>query len=77
MEIFTKLKQILDNLYTNFKTIVGPIAVLAVAICAIKIIMAENDRSVQSAKTWLIGIIIGLIIFYLAPTIVSTFSALS
>lgn len=77
MEVFNQLKLIFENLYNNFKTIVGPIAILAVAICSIKIIIAENDRSVQSAKNWLIGIIIGLIIFYLAPAIVSTFSALS
>ena len=76
MDVFNQLKTILDSLYENFKMIVGPIAVLSIAICSICIIKADNDRSVTNAKNWMLAIIVGLILFYLAPAIVETFSAL-
>lgn len=73
--VFTQLKDLFKSLYENLGTIVGPIAILAVAICAVKIIMADNAREVQTAKSWLIGIVIGILLFYLAPTLVEAFQA--
>lgn len=77
MEFFTNLANLLNQFRQAMGTIVGPIAILCVAFCAIKIIMADNPREVQTAKSWLIGIIIGVILFYFAPSLINSISALA
>ena len=74
MEFFTHLANLLEQIQESMGTIVGPIAVICVAICAIKIIIADNPREIQSAKAWLIAIIVGVILFYGAPSLIKSIS---
>ena len=77
MEFFTNLADLITQFRNGMASIVGPIAILCVAFCAIKIIMADNPRELQTAKSWLIGIVIGVILFYFAPSLIDSISALA
>ena len=76
-EFFQKLADLLTNFKDAMGTIVVPLGALAVAFCAFKIIQCSNDRDVSSAKSWLIVIIIGVLLFYFAEDLISSFASLA
>lgn len=59
----------LDKVYDILKTIVIPIAVVACAICGIKIIWG-NQKSAEEGKSALVRIVLGLAFLFLAPLLV-------
>ena len=48
------------------------VAIVCVAICAFKILIASNQNEVGSAKKWLIGILVAVVLFYFAPVLINT-----
>ena len=56
-----------------FGSIIRPLAIISIAICGLVLITAPDPRSVEQAKSWLKYVVIGLLIFYLAPAIITTF----
>ena len=77
MTVFTKAAELLTALYSDLSAVITAVAVLCIAICAIKWVVASDPGSVKSAKTWLFSIITGLAIFHLAGLIVDTVSQLA
>lgn len=60
----------MGEIYGIVTAIVVPIAVVALAVCAIKILWG-NQRSAEEAKSTAIKIVIAIAIVYLAPLIIS------
>ena len=46
------------------------LAVIGCIVCGIKLIAADDPKQVQSAKTWLISIVVGYALIILARTLV-------
>lgn len=72
-DIASEINQGLKRVYMILLSIVGPIAVIAVAICAIRMIWG-NQQSAEQAKKDLIKIVIALALIFLAPWLVDTVS---
>lgn len=72
--ITAPIKAGLSEVYTLLTAIVLPIAVIVIAICAIKIIWG-NQRSAEEGKSAIIRIVVALALVYLAPLLVSTISS--
>ena len=71
-----KASSLLKTFYGYAKTIALPLAILAIGICAMKLILADNPSETSKAKTWLITIIVALCLLFLADPIVTTISNL-
>lgn len=69
---FTALGKIVTEFRTGFGNIFLPVAIVCVAICAFKILIASNQNEVGSAKKWLIGILVAVVLFYFAPVLINT-----
>ena len=74
---FTKLATVLRNFKASMGTIIVPLAALAAAFCAVQIIIADNPREVQTAKSWLLGIVVGVLLFYFAGDLIQAFADLA
>lgn len=72
-DIAHEINQGLKRVYTILLSIVGPIAVIAVAVCAIRMIWG-NQQSAEQAKKDLIKIVVALALIFLAPWLVETVS---
>lgn len=77
MTVFSKAAELLSTLYGDLSAVITAAAVLCIAICAIKWVVASDPASVKSARTWLFSIITGLAVFHLARLIVDTVSHLA
>ena len=77
MTVFSKAAELLSALYSDLSAVITAAAVLCIAICAIKWVIASDPASVKNAKTWLFSIITGLAVFHLARLIVDTVSQLA
>ena len=73
-QISTQINSGLKKVYTIITAIVLPIAAIAAAICAIKMIWGDQ-RSAETAKATLIRIVIGVALVYLAPFLVEQVSS--
>lgn len=71
-DFFTALGKIVTEFRTGFGNIFLPVAIVCVAICAFKILIASNQNEVGSAKKWLIGILVAVVLFYFAPVLINT-----
>lgn len=71
-DFFTALGKIVTEFRTGFGIIFLPVAIVCVAICAFKILIASNQNEVGSAKKWLIGILVAVVLFYFAPVLINT-----
>lgn len=74
---FSKLAQVLRNFKASMATIIVPLGALAAGICAVRIMIADNKQEVASAKSWLIGIVIGVLLFYFAGELIQAFADLA
>lgn len=72
-DIAHEINQGLKRVYMILLSIVGPIAVIAVAVCAIRMIWG-NQQSAEQAKKDLIKIVVALALIFLAPWLVETVS---
>ena len=75
-DVFDRIAAVLDAFYDRLLTVAVPLAILAIAFCAFKMFLASDPQSVKSAKNWLITIGIGLLIFLIAPAVVSTIQSI-
>ena len=71
-DAFEKAQALLQEIYSKLGILVGTMGGLAIAVCAAKLLWASDPQSVKMAKTWLIWIVIGLVLFFSAGLIVST-----
>ena len=72
-QLTSPIKQGLSEVYSLMTAIVLPIAVIVLAICAIKIIWG-NTKSAEEGKATIVRVIIALALIYLAPLLISTVS---
>lgn len=61
----------LEQVYNILTAVILPIGVIALAVCAIKMIWG-NERSAEAGKSALIRIVIALALIFLAPLLVKT-----
>lgn len=66
----SQISSLLTSIYDAIKTLVTPIALIAMGACGIIWIISSDMQSVAQAKKWLLRIGIGLIIVYMAGAIV-------
>lgn len=59
------------SVFIKIRSIVTVVAIVAMALSGLKLIMSENPREVQIARTWLISIFVGLVLFWFIPTFFS------
>lgn len=71
-DVVDKTRTVLENIMTKVKGIATPVAVLAAIFCGVKLLVASDPQSVKSAKSWLLTIVIGLLVIYLADPLVTT-----
>lgn len=71
-DVVTKTTNVINSIIEKVKAIATPVAVLAAIFCGIKLLIASDPGSVKSAKTWLLTIVIGLLVIYLASPLVNT-----
>lgn len=76
-EFFQKVGNILTTFRTSTQAVLIPLAALCIAICAFKIIVADNQQETSRAKSWLIGIIIGMALWFFAPVLANTIATLA
>lgn len=60
-----------DSIFSQVRTVVTIVAVVAMALAGLRLITSENPRDAQIAKTWIISIIGGLVLFWIIPLIFS------
>ena len=72
---FSALGKIVTEFRTGFGNIFLPVAIVCVAICAFKILIASNQNEVGSAKKWLISILVAVVLFYFAPVLINTIAS--
>jgi len=66
----SQISALLTSIYDAIKTLVTPIALIAMGACGIIWIISSDMQSVAQAKKWLLRIGIGLIIVYMAGAII-------
>lgn len=71
-DIVSSVNSVLNDIMTKTKSIATPVAVICGVFCGIKLLIASDPQSVKSAKSWLITIVIGLLVIYLAGPLVNT-----
>lgn len=69
--IGTEVGNKFDELYGQVKAFATPAATFAIAVCAVYLVFGSDPSWIKKAKSWGIAIFFGLLILYLAPTIVS------
>ncbi len=72
---FQALAKIILNVYYSSRFLIGAIAILCLGICGFKYVRADNQQEVSKVKNWAIGIIIGLVIFFAAPFVITTLNS--
>lgn len=70
-DMFSSVVTFIDDLTSSVKALVTPIAVLAMIICGIMWIGSSEPSTSSKAKSWLIRILIGLAIVYLADVVIA------
>ncbi len=73
--LFQALAKVIMDIYYNSRYLLGAIAILCLGICAFKYVRADNQQEVAKVKNWAIGIIVGMVIYFLAPFVVRTISS--
>jgi len=66
----SQISALLTSIYDAIKTLVTPIALIAMGACGIIWIISSDMQSVAQAKKWLLRIGVGLIIVYMAGAII-------
>lgn len=61
----------LGQIYSILTAVILPVSVIALAVCALKMVYGD-EKSAENAKSALIRIIIAVILIYLAPLIINT-----
>lgn len=69
--MFGSVVKLIENLTSSVMQLVTPIAVLSMVICGIMWVGSSDPQTSSKAKSWLIRILIGMAIVYLANTVVS------
>ena len=69
---FDGVTKVAQTLYKDLRVVVTAAGILSAAFCAIKIIIASDKAQVAQAKSWLIAIVVGVVLFYLAPALVNS-----
>lgn len=72
--MFSSVVTLINGLTSSVKTLVTPVAILAMVICGIMWVSSSEPQTASKAKSWCIRIFIGLAIVYLASTVISTIS---
>ena len=67
--IITKVSEGASSIWTILVGIVGPIAGIALAVCAVKILWG-GQKAAEEAKSTAVRIVIGVAIVLLAPTLI-------
>lgn len=76
-EFFQKVGNMLTSFRESTQAIVIPLGALCIAFCAFQIISAGNTQETSRAKSWLIGIVIGMALWFFAPTLAATIASLA
>ena len=67
LELFDKLAGIIKDIYFGSRFLIGSIAVFYLGICGYRYMRAENEQEVNKTKQWMLGICIGLALYFTAP----------
>lgn len=67
----TTLTNILSTLETALKSIVTPIAGVALIFCFIMMLVSQNQKKVESYRSWCITIVICIVAIYAVPFIIN------
>lgn len=60
------------ELFYTVRSIATPAAIVALAFCGIRWIMASDPKTADVAKTWLLAILGGVALFWLVPALVDS-----
>ena len=71
-DIFDAVGDKFKSIYTSIGVVVTSLAGVALAICAFRWILGTDPTSVRMAKQWMLNIIIGLAVYWLAFLIINT-----
>ena len=66
----TTITGILTSLEAALKTTVVPIAGVALLVCFIMMLISQNQKKVESYRSWMINIVIGIVAIYAIPFII-------
>lgn len=75
-ELFTEVGNKFKSIYTGLSVVITALAGIAIAICAVKWIVGGTSAT-REARQWLIYIVIGLALYWLAFLIISTIQKLT
>lgn len=70
--VFDSLRTGFIDIYKKIGLVVTAVAVVAIGICAFKWVLGTDPQTVHQAKQWLLYILIGLALYWLAFAIVNT-----
>ena len=71
-DIVGNVTSVLNSIMDKTKAIATPVGIICGIFCGIKLLLASDPQSVKSAKSWLITIVVGLMVIYLAGPLVNT-----
>ena len=66
----TTIKGILTSLEAALKTIVVPIAGVALIFCFIMMLISQSQKKVESYRSWVITIVVSIVAIYAIPFII-------
>lgn len=67
----SQIKNIVNQLITALKTVAVPIATAALLFCIIMMLISQNQKKVESYRSWAITIFIGIIAIFAVDFIIS------
>lgn len=76
-DIFEAVGDKFKQIYTSIGIVVTSLAGVALAVCAFKWILGTDPNSTKMAKQWMLNIIIGLAVYWLAFLIINTVKSIT
>ena len=77
MDLFSKVAELLTGLYSGMSVIINAVALVCIAICAVMWVTSSDPQGVRKAKTWLLSILGGLLLYNLAGLIINSINQLA
>lgn len=68
----TAVTGLFEQLYSWLKIVATPLAILMIGVLAVRLYLSSDEQSARKIKGALVVVIVGILLLYLAPTIVST-----
>ena len=76
MTLFEKLASLITGIYTGISPVINAVALLCIGICAVVWVTSSDSMGVRKAKTWLLSILGGLLLYNLAGILITTVNQL-